>query len=259
MNAGPKGTDLLLRGQQGAVVKLTLNDPVRANALSMGMIAQLRGAIADVAADASAAVVVVAAAGRVFCAGHDLAELRATEDAAEHRRIFRQCSDLMRAIVDCPKPVIASVAGAAVAAGCQLVASCDLAYADERSRFAVSGIDLGLFCSTPAVALSRVVGRKSALEMLLTGRFVSAAEAAAIGLINRAVPPEELEAVVDAIAATIAAKPQDAVALGKSMFNRQLGCDLEGAYALAGAGMAENMGFGSARSGIDAFLAKRAQ
>ncbi|HEY5107890.1 MAG TPA: enoyl-CoA hydratase [Caulobacteraceae bacterium] len=254
MTAQHQGADLLLRRQRGGIARLTLNDPDRANALSMAMIGQLTKAIGDAAGDASVAVVVIGAAGRIFCAGHDLAELRATEDGAEHRRIFDRCSDLMRAIVDCPKPVIASVTGAAVAAGCQLVASCDLAYAEERSRFAVSGIDLGLFCSTPAVAVSRAIGRKSALEMLFTGRFVTAAEAASIGLINRAVASDELEGVVDAVAASIAAKPPEAVALGKALFNRQIEMDLKEAYGLAGACMAENLSFPSARSGIDAFL-----
>jgi len=168
--------------------------------------------------------------------------------------VFARCSALMQAIVACPKPVIARVQGAAVAAGCQLVASCDLAYSVDTARFAVSGINLGLFCSTPGVALARAVGRKDALELLLTGRFAGAAEAAAMGLINRAVPAAELDAVVDQAAQAVAAKAPDAIALGKRVFNRQAELPLEGAYAVASAAMAENLGFASAATGIAAFL-----
>jgi enoyl-CoA hydratase/carnithine racemase len=157
-------------------------------------------------------------------------------------------------VVACPKPVIARVQGAAVAAGCQLVASCDLAFAVDTARFAVSGINLGLFCSTPAVALSRAVGRKAALDMLLTGRFIDAAEATATGLINRAVPVAGLDAAVDQAALAIAAKAPEAIALGKAAFNRQIERPLDDAYALAGAAMAENLAFASAKAGIDSFL-----
>jgi enoyl-CoA hydratase/carnithine racemase len=160
----------------------------------------------------------------------------------------------MMAIVACPKPVIARVQGAAVAAGCQLVASCDLAYSVDTARFAVSGINLGLFCSTPGVALARAVGRKDALEMLLTGRFVSAAEAAAMGLINRSAPASELDATVNEAADAIAAKAPDAIAHGKSVFHRQVELPLVESYALASKAMAENLGFASAETGIDAFL-----
>ena len=169
---------ILLRQLDGPVARLTLNDPERANVLSEAMMAQLSQAIAELGDDPAVRVIVLGAAGKVFCAGHDLGELQACETAAASEALFARCSALMLAIVACPKPVIARVQGAAVAAGCQLVASCDLAYAVETARFAVSGINLGLFCSTPGVALSRAVGRKDALEMLLTGRFVGAAEAA---------------------------------------------------------------------------------
>lgn len=245
---------ILLRSLDGGIARLTLNDPGRANVLSEAMIAALSQALAELGADPAVRVIVLGAAGKVFCAGHELAELRAGADMAAHEALFARCSDLMQAIVASPKPVIARVQGAAVAAGCQLVASCDLAYAVDTARFAVSGINLGLFCSTPAVALSRAVGRKPALEMLLTGRFVSAAEAAAIGLINRAVPAAELDAVVDEAARAIAGKAPEAIALGKAAFHRQIELPLDEAYAVASTAMAENLGFESAEAGIDAFL-----
>jgi enoyl-CoA hydratase/carnithine racemase len=243
---------ILLRQLDGPVARLTLNDPERANVLSEAMMAALSDALTDLAADPTVRVIVLGAAGRVFCAGHDLGELQAAGGGAE--ALFARCSALMQAIVACPKPVIARVQGAAVAAGCQLVASCDLAFSVDTARFAVSGINLGLFCSTPGVALARAVGRKDALELLLTGRFVGAAEAAAMGLINRAVPAAELDAVVDEAALAIAGKAPDAIALGKSVFNRQAALPLESAYALASAAMAENLGFESAATGIAAFL-----
>jgi enoyl-CoA hydratase/carnithine racemase len=245
---------ILLRRTDGAVARLTLNDPARANALSGEMIDVLSGALADIGADPAVRVIVLEAAGKIFCAGHDLAELRASENPAIHEALFARCGRMMQAVVESPKPVIARVQGAAVAAGCQLVASCDLAFAVDTARFAVSGINLGLFCSTPAVALSRAVCRKDALEMLLTGRLVGAAEAAAMGLINRAVPGAELDAAVDEAALAIAAKAPEAIALGKRVFHRQIELPLEASYALASQAMAENLGFSSARAGIDAFL-----
>jgi enoyl-CoA hydratase/carnithine racemase len=245
---------ILLRQLDGAVARLTLNDPGRANVLSAAMMAQLAQALAELGDDPAVRVIVLGASGKVFCAGHDLGELQAAGDRAE--AIFAQCSALMQAIVACPKPVIARVQGAAVAAGCQLVASCDLAYSVDTARFAVSGINLGLFCSTPGVALARAVGRKDALELLLTGRFAGAAEAAAMGLINRAAPAAELDAAVDEAAQAIAAKAPDAIALGKRVFNRQSELPLEGAYAVASAAMAENLGFESAEAGIAAFLTR---
>ena len=245
---------ILLRHLDGEIGRLTLNDPGRANALSEAMIGALSQALAELGADPAVRVIVLGAAGKVFCAGHNLAELRASEDTGAHEALFTRCSELMQAIVACPKPVIARVQGAAVAAGCQLVASCDLAYGVDTARFAVSGINLGLFCSTPAVALSRAVGRKDALEMLLTGRFVGAAEAADMGLINRAVPGAELDAAVDEAARAIAAKPPEAIALGKAAFYRQIERPLDEAYAVASKAMAKNLGFRSAKAGIDAFL-----
>jgi enoyl-CoA hydratase/carnithine racemase len=243
---------ILLRQSDGPVARLTLNDPDRANVLSEAMMAQLAQTLTELAADRAVRVIVLGAAGRVFCAGHDLGELRAANDAGA--ALFARCSALMQALVACPKPVIARVQGAAVAAGCQLVASCDLAFSVDTARYAVSGINLGLFCSTPGVALARAVGRKDALEMLLTGRFVGAAEAAAMGLINRAVPAAELDAAVEEAALAIAAKAPDAIALGKRVFNRQTELPLAAAYAVASTAMAENLGFESAEAGIDAFL-----
>jgi len=245
---------ILLLQSDGDIARLTLNDPGRANVLSSAMMAALIEALNKLGADPAVRVIVLGASGRIFCAGHDLAELRASNDEAIHAALFAQCSTLMLAIRACHKPVIARVQGAAVAAGCQLVASCDLAYAADIARFAVSGIDLGLFCSTPGVALSRTVGRKDALEMLLTARFVSAEEAAAMGLINRAVPAGELDAAVDLAARAIADKAPDAVALGKAAFHRQIELDLKDAYEVASAAMVENLGFESAKAGIDAFL-----
>lgn len=247
--------DLVLSTRDGAVARLTLNDPDRANVLSQAMMATLADALEAAAADEGVRVVVLAAEGKVFCAGHDLAELRAA-DRAHAEALFRLCSDLMLRIAGLRVPVIARVQGAAVAAGCQLVATCDLAYAVETAKFAVSGINLGLFCSTPGVALGRAIGRKAAQEMLLTGKFIAAAEAQALGLINRAVPALELDEAVSQAAEAIAAKAPDAVALGKAVFRRQIEQPLTDAYATASTAMVENLGFDSARDGIDGFLAR---
>ncbi|HEY1928622.1 MAG TPA: enoyl-CoA hydratase [Caulobacteraceae bacterium] len=246
--------DVLLRTIEGPLARLTLDDPGRANVLSGAMMSALIEALAELGTDPAVRVIVLGAAGKVFCAGHDLGELRATNDPTVHEALFARCSELMLAIRACPKPVIARVQGAAVAAGCQLVASCDLAFAVDTAKFAVSGINLGLFCSTPGVALGRAVSRKNAQEMLLTGRFVGAAEAAAMGLINRAVPADQLDAAVEEAASAIAAKAPDAIALGKAVFNRQIEAPLDEAYAIASAAMVENLGFDSAKSGIDGFL-----
>jgi enoyl-CoA hydratase/carnithine racemase len=251
-------SDLVLTRVDGPVARLMLNDPGHANALSEAMVAALGGALARAQADPAVRVIVLGAEGRIFSAGHDLGEMRGHEEQARHDAQFAACGALMTAIADSPKPVIARVQGAAVAAGCQLVASCDLAFAVERARFAVSGIDLGLFCSTPSVALSRMIGQKAALEMLLTGRFIDAAEAARLGLINRAVPAEALDEAVDEAALAIASKPPEAIAVGKALFRRQLESTLEDAYAMAGQAMARNMSFESAKAGIDGFLNRKA-
>jgi enoyl-CoA hydratase/carnithine racemase len=246
--------ELVLYALDGPVARLTLNDPERANVLSDAMMAALSDALAAAEADPNVRIIVLGAAGRIFCAGHDLGELRASEDQEAHRALFDRCSTLMMALGACRVPVIARVQGAAVAAGCQLVASCDLAYAAEGAKFAVSGINLGLFCSTPGVALARTVGRKAASEMLLTGRFIDAARAAELGLINAAVPPDRLDAAVNEAALAIAGKAPDAIALGKAVFRRQVEAPLEDAYAIASRAMVENLGMESARTGIDGFL-----
>lgn len=238
----------------GPIARLTLNDPERANVLSSAMMSALEGALDQAGRNPQVKVVVLGAAGRIFCAGHDLAELSATNDAGA---LFGQCSRLMMAIVDCRAPVIAKVQGAAVAAGCQLVASCDLAYAAHSARFAVSGIDLGLFCSTPGVAVGRAIGRKAAAEMLLTGRFIGAAKAVDLGLINGAAPAAELDRIVDGAAAEIAAKAPDAIALGKAVFRRQMEQPLSEAYGLASKAMARNLAFESAQAGIAGFLSRQ--
>ena len=248
---------LVLCAVEGPICRLTLNDPDRANVLSEAMMAALSEALAEAAADERVRVIVLAAAGKVFCAGHDLGELRALSEPAAREAIFARCSALMMAIMQARAPVIARVQGAAVAAGCQLVASCDLAYAAETARFAVSGIDLGLFCSTPGVALGRAVGRKAASEMLLTGRFVDARRAAELGLVNLAVATADLDRTVEATARLIADKPPEAIAIGKAAFTRQIEAPIEEAYAIAAAAMGENLGFQSARDGIDAFLKRR--
>lgn len=244
--------DLVLTSLQAGVARLTLNDPDRANVLSEAMMEALAAALVEAEANPDVRAIVIGAAGRIFCAGHDLGELQAAADDA--LALFERCSRLMLAIGACRAPVIAEVRGAAVAAGCQLVASCDLAYAAESVRFAVSGINLGLFCSTPGVALGRAVGRKAAAEMLLTGRFIDAARAVEIGLINAAVPADQLAAKVDEATQAIASKAPEAIALGKAAFRRQMEAPLEEAYAIASEAMAENLGLESARAGIAGFL-----
>ena len=239
------------------VVRLTLNRPDAYNALSEGLLDALAEALARVAADDSARVVVLAAAGKAFCAGHDLREMRASPSHDYYRKLFDRCTRVMMAIQKMPQPVIASVQGIATAAGCQLVAMCDLAVAAEEARFAVSGVNLGLFCATPGVALSRNLSRKAALEMLLTGDMIDAAEAKARGLVNRVVPAAQLDDEVARLAASICAKPREAVAMGKGLFYRQLEMGIEAAYQLAGQTMACNMMEDSALEGMQAFIEKR--
>jgi enoyl-CoA hydratase/carnithine racemase len=239
------------------VVTLTLNRPQAFNALSEGMLEALQRELDRVAADAQARVVVIAAAGKAFCAGHDLKEMRAEPSLEYYERLFAQCGRMMMSIQKLPVPVIARVHGIATAAGCQLVAMCDLAVASRDARFAVSGINVGLFCSTPSVALSRNLSRKAAFEMLVTGEFVSAEEARAKGLVNRVVDAGQLDAELDALAASIVAKPRDSIALGKSLFYRQLEAGIEAAYADAEKTMACNMMQPPALEGVQAFIDKR--
>jgi len=248
----------VLRTEADGIVTLTLNRPQQLNALSEAMLDALSAELAAIADDAEARVVVLAAAGKAFCAGHDLKEMRARRELDYYRTLFARCSGVMQQIARLPVPVIARVHGLATAAGCQLVAQCDLAVASTEARFAVSGINVGLFCSTPAVALSRAVGRKAAMEMLMTGDFIDADTALARGLVNRVAPPEALDAAVGALAASIAAKSPVAVRTGKAMFARQLEMGLADAYAFAGETMACNMMAEDAAEGIDAFIGKRA-
>jgi enoyl-CoA hydratase/carnithine racemase len=249
---------VLLRRDEGGVAYLTLNRPQARNALSVMLMTRLQEELDAVAADRAARVVVIAGAGPAFCAGHDLRELRADPRRAQYEAIFAQCSRLMLSIMRLPKPVIARVHGVATAAGCQLVASCDLAIAAADARFATPGVNIGLFCSTPMVALSRAVGRKPAMEMLLTGDLVDAARARELGLVNRIVPPAGLDAAVARLAGEIAAKSAHVLAIGKEAFYRQAELGVAEAYDYAAAVMTRNMLARDAEEGIDAFIAKRA-
>jgi enoyl-CoA hydratase/carnithine racemase len=248
---------LLLDRDDRGVATLTLNRPESFHALSEEMIAAITSALESLAGDPDLRCLIVGATGKAFCAGHDLREMRAAPSRDYYEKLFADCSRMMLAIQALPVPVIARVQGVATAAGCQLVAMCDLAVASIEARFAVSGVNLGLFCSTPAVALSRNVGRKSAFEMLVTGAFVSAEEALARGLVNRVVPAEGLDQAVEAFAAAIVAKPRVAIEMGKRLFYRQLEKGIEAAYDDAGATMACNMMDESALEGVQAFLDKR--
>jgi enoyl-CoA hydratase/carnithine racemase len=248
--------------KSGSILRLTLSRPERRNSLSEAMMAALGDALAAAAADAAVHVVIIAAEGNVFSAGHDLKELTAHRSDPDRGRgyfadIMGRCARLMQAIVNHPKPIIAEVAGVATAAGCQLVASCDLAVAGEGARFQTPGVHIGLFCSTPMVALSRTVGRKHAMEMLLTGDMIPADRAAEMGLVNKVVPTGELVAETTALAERIAAKSPLVLKIGKELFQRQLDAPLADAYRLASEAMVENMLARDAEEGIGAFLEKR--
>jgi enoyl-CoA hydratase/carnithine racemase len=249
---------LLLSSRDGrGVVTLTMNRPQAFNALSEAMLAALQGEFEKLAGDEEVRVVVLAGAGKAFCAGHDLKEMRASPSLDYYRKLFDQCAQMMLAVQRLPVPVIARVQGIATAAGCQLVAMCDLAVASSEARFAVSGVNLGLFCSTPSVALSRNLSRKAAFEMLVTGAFISADEARAKGLVNRVATPEALDAELEALVASIVGKPRIAIAMGKSLFYRQLEKGIVAAYEDAGQTMACNMMDDSALEGVLAFIDKR--
>jgi enoyl-CoA hydratase/carnithine racemase len=239
------------------VVTLTLNRPQQFNALSEEMMGALQAELDAVARDEAARVVVIAARGKAFCPGHDLKQMKANPSVDYYRALFAQCAKLMLTIQRMPQPVIARVHGIATAAGCQLVAMCDLAVAASDARFAVSGINVGLFCSTPGVALSRNVGRKEAFEMLVTGDFIDAATAQARGLVNRVVPADQLDAEVGKLVDSIVAKPGRAIAMGKDLFYRQLEAGIEAAYQMAGQTMACNMIDDAAQEGVQAFMEKR--
>jgi enoyl-CoA hydratase/carnithine racemase len=248
---------ILLEENDREVLRLTLNRPEARNALSAGLMSALLEALGRAATDPETRVVVIAGAGPAFCAGHDLREMRTDQRRETYERLFAQCSELMLAIVRLPKPVIAEVHGVATAAGCQLVATCDLAVVAEDARFATPGVNIGLFCSTPMVALTRAVGRKAAMEMLLTGKLIDAETAQAIGLVNRVVPRESLRDAVDDLAREIAGKSALVVKIGKEAFYRQAELDLAAAYRYAAEVMTTNMLARDAGEGIDAFLAKR--
>lgn len=239
------------------VVTLTLNRPRAFNALSEAMLAALQAEFDALAGDEQARVVVLAAAGRAFCAGHDLKEMHAQPSLEQSRSLFEACSRMMLAIQRLPVPVIARVHGIATAAGCQLVAMCDLAVASEEARFAVSGVNYGLFCSTPSVALSRNVPRKTAFEMLVTGEFISAQQALDKGLVNRVAGAEQLDAQIEDLIASILHKPRVAIAMGKALFYRQIERGIEAAYDDAGETMACNFVDPAAQEGVAAFLQKR--
>jgi enoyl-CoA hydratase/carnithine racemase len=248
---------ILLRSDAGGVTTLTLNRPAQFNSLSRDMLAALQAQLDAIAGDEAVRVVVIAGAGKAFCAGHDLKEMRANPSREFQQALFDQCSRMMLTLTRMPQPVIARVHGIATAAGCQLVSMCDLAVAASEARFAVSGVNLGLFCSTPSVGLVRNVSRKAAMEMLLTGAFVDAEEARLRGLVNRVVPAADLDACIDELAASILAKTPVAIRLGKEMFYRQIELGLAEAYDYAAQVMADNMMTCDAQEGIDAFIAKR--
>ncbi|HEY1226456.1 MAG TPA: enoyl-CoA hydratase [Ramlibacter sp.] len=248
----------LIESRDGrGVVTLALNRPASFNALSEELLGALQSALDRLAGDASLRVVVLAAEGKAFCAGHHLKEMVAHPELAYYQRLFAQCSRMMLALQKLPVPVIARVQGIATAAGCQLVAQCDLAVASTEARFAVSGVNYGLFCSTPSVPLLRNMAPKHAMEMLVTGDFISAQEAQARGLVNRAAAPEQLDAEVERLVQAILAKPREALAMGKELFYRQREMGIEAAYQLASQTMAANMMEPCALEGVQAFTEKR--
>ncbi|AWI74561.1 enoyl-CoA hydratase [Parazoarcus communis] len=259
MSAVPHPVDepMLLRRDQAGVTTLTLNRPMQFNSLSQAMLETLLAEIDAIAADKSVRVVVLAGEGKAFCAGHDLKEMRANHNLGFQQELFRLCGKFMVRLTEIPQPVIARIHGIATAAGCQLVSMCDLAVASDVARFAVSGINVGLFCATPSVGLSRNMGRKEAFEMLVTGDFIDAHEAQRRGLVNRVVPLDQLDDEVARLAAAIVAKSPVAVSMGKQMFYRQLEMGMEAAYQMAAETMACNMMTNDAAEGIDAFVAKR--
>ncbi len=249
---------ILLRQDVDGIATLTLNRPHHYNALSSALLAELQAAVDAIARDASVRVVVIAGAGKAFCAGHDLKEMRAHHDRKFIQDVFQRCSHLMLSLTRLPQPVIARAHGIVAAAGCQLVAQCDLAVAASDARFATSGINVGLFCATPSVPLSRNIPRKQAMEMLMTGEFIDAQTALAYGLVNRVAPPQELDAEIGKLALSIIAKTPVAVAAGKKLFYQQLDAGMEQAYDFAAEAMVCNMMTEDAAEGIDAFMQKRA-
>jgi len=249
--------DVLLREDTGGVATLTLNRPNQYNALSAALFAALQSAVRDLARDETVRVVVIAGAGKAFCAGHDLKEIHERADPAFTQDVFERCQRVMIGLTQLPQPVIARVHGPAFAAGCQLVAQCDLAVAVSDARFATSGVNFGVFCSTPGVPLARNISRKHAAEMLLTGEPIDAATALAWGLVNRVVPTDRLDAEVQALAQSIKAKSRTVVAAGKKIFYEQVGGNLDQAYRIATAAMVDNVKTEDGQEGIAAFVEKR--
>lgn len=254
---------LVLRRDTGAIARLILNSPGNYNALSTAMIDALSAALDEIAADVSVRVVVLAAHGKAFCAGHDLREIQAARDDEDggrgaYDRLFSHCAQMMQKLPALPQPVIAEVQGIATAAGCQLAASCDMVVAAEGVRFGVNGVNIGLFCATPMVALTRAIPPRAAFELLVTGEFIDAARARELGLVNRLTAPEALQETAMALAATIAAKLPAAVRLGKQAFHAQSGMALAEAYRTTGAVICENLMRPDTAEGIQAFLEKRA-
>jgi enoyl-CoA hydratase/carnithine racemase len=247
----------VLKSRSGGIVTLRLNRGDKFNPLSEEMLDALQSELDLVGSDDSARIVVIGAAGQAFCAGHDLKQMRASPSADYYRKLFDQCSKMMLTIQKMPQPVIARVQGIATAAGCQLVSMCDLAVASVDAKFAVSGVNFGLFCATPSVGLSRNIPRKQAMEMLLTGEFIDAVTARERGLVNRVVPSDQLDAEIDQLTSSILAKPAVAVAMGKQLFYKQLEMGIGAAYQLAGQTMACNMMDESALEGVQAFIEKR--
>ncbi len=255
-------TELVSLSHDAGVTRLTMNAPGNLNALSDAMLAALKARLTDLAGDAETRVIVLSGSGKAFCAGHDLKEMQAGRQAPDGGRgyfadLFARCAEVMQLIPALPQPVIAQVHGIATAAGCQLVATCDMAVAAEGTRFGVNGVNIGLFCSTPMVALSRNVPRKTAFEMLTTGEFLDAARAREVGLVNRVVPPEALTAETDRLAQVVAAKLSAAVRIGKRAFYDQIGMSLADAYDHTAAVMVENMMLRDTDEGICAFIEKR--
>lgn len=247
----------LLVEREGGIVTFRLNRPAQYNALSVALLDALHSALDDLAADSTTRVLIIAANGKAFCAGHDLKEMRAANDAAYVQTLFARCSAMMLKIQRLPIPVIAEVQGMATAAGCQLVAQCDLAVASSDAKFAVSGVNLGLFCATPAVPLSRAIARKRAAEMLMTGEFIDAATALEWGLVNRVTTASELRSASLALAATLVAKPRRSLAEGKALLYRQMEVGLSAAYDDASNTIACNFMQPEAQEGVSAFLEKR--
>ena len=257
MNAPIAEQYVLSTRDERGVATLTLNRPQQFNALSQEMMAALQTEFEALADDAAVRVVVIGAQGKAFCPGHDLKQMKANPALEYYQSLFAQCTKLMMTVQRLHAPVIARVHGIATAAGCQLVAMCDLAVASSDAKFAVSGINVGLFCSTPGVALSRNVGRKQAFEMLVTGDFIDAETARERGLVNRVVPADQLDAEIDKLITSILSKPGSALAMGKDLFYRQLETGIEAAYQLAGQTMACNMLDEAAQEGVQAFMEKR--